>query len=113
MQGSEIIATAIAVGALLAAMVALFNWGRAVRIMRTKVLIHEMMKRWRISQADIKTASLDNEWLVAVSRCVRCVSQPACRLVLSESDSSHVPQKCPNRDFFDRVSNHRAGVAQS
>ncbi len=108
MQGNELIALAIAAGALVVAVVALARWRRAVRIMRTKVLIGEAMKRRGITPADAEAAGLESEVLVAGQRCAKCALDPACRVLLSELGSSDVPEACPNRDFFDKVAAHKA-----
>lgn len=113
MDTQEFAYFALAVVALLVAAVALLRWRRAARIMGTRVLIGEAMKRRGISPADAEAAGLEAEVLVAGSRCATCASDHACRVVLSELGKGDVPGNCPNRDFFDRVSQHKAVLSAS
>jgi hypothetical protein len=99
---------AIAVTALLVAIVALMRWRRAVRLMGTRVLIGEAMKRRGITPADAEAAGLEPETLLAGRRCATCASDSACRVLLSELGQGDVPGACPNREFFDRVSEYKA-----
>lgn len=108
MQQNELVALAIAAGALIVAVVALARWRRAVRILRTKVLIGEAMKRRGITPADAEMAGLEAEVLVAGERCSICAHDAACRVLLAELGSNDVPRSCPNLDFFDRVAAHKA-----
>ncbi len=108
MQDNDLVALAIAVVALVVAVVALLRWRQAVRIMRTRVLIGEAMKRRGITPADAEAAGLEPEVLVAGQRCAVCSADPECRVLLSELGSNDVPDACPNRAFFDRVAQHKA-----
>lgn len=98
----------VAVAALVVSAVALLRWRQATRIMGTRVLIGEAMRRRGISPADAEAAGLEAEILVAGNRCATCAADRACRVVLSELGNGDVPGNCPNRDFFDRVSQHKA-----
>jgi len=98
----------IAATALLVAIVALLRWRRATRIMGTRVLIGEAMKRRGITPADAEAAGLEAEVLLAGKRCASCAEDGACRVLLSELGQGDVPGNCPNRGLFDRVAQHKA-----
>jgi hypothetical protein len=108
MDSWETFYLSIAVTALLVAIVALMRWRRAARIMSTKVLIGEAMKRRGITPADAEAAGLEAEVLAAGKRCASCAEDGACRVLLSELGQGDVPGSCPNRDLFDRVAQHKA-----
>ncbi len=101
----------VALAALLVAGYALLRWRRAIRIMGTPVLIAEAMKRRGITPGDAEAAGLDADLLAAEARCAGCTAHLACRVMLSEPGSGSLPATCPNRNFFERIEQHKAVVS--
>lgn len=93
--------------ALLVASYALLRWRRAIRILGTRVLIREAMKRRGITPVDAEAAGLDAELLAAEARCGGCTADLACRVMLSEPGRGELPATCPNRHFFERIEQHK------
>jgi hypothetical protein len=98
---------AIAVAAAGFSAAALLRWGLATRIRGTKLLIGEAMRRRGITVADAKASGLAGGMRIAVKRCRACTSDAECRAVLSRFGRHDLLAICPNRNFFERIAEHK------
>lgn len=86
------------------------RWRRAVRIMRTCVLIGEAMNCMGITPGDAEAAGSQSEIFAAAQRCAVCASDPRCRDLLSGGRRGDLPEACLNRALFDEIAAHKASV---
>jgi hypothetical protein len=112
MQDAEIAAYLVALASLAVAAFALVRWRRAVRIMGTRILIGEAMRRRGITPADAQTVGLEAEVLAAQGRCANCRMDTSCRMWLADAGAGGLPDGCPNRDFFERVEVGKSALKQ-
>jgi hypothetical protein len=107
MSGPALFATFVASAAVAVAGFALVRWRRAARIMGTRILIGEAMRRRGITPADAAAAGLEAEVFAAGGRCAQCAADPACRRWLGDFGGT-LPTGCPNRDLLDRIAARKA-----
>jgi hypothetical protein len=102
------LSVAIELAVLVLGGAALLRWYRSARIRGLGALIGEAMRRRGITPADAEAAGLANEMTAAVQRCGACTSAAGCRVAMSRFGRWNLPEVCPNRQFLDRVADHKA-----
>ena len=109
---TTILLAVAAVSALVAAIAALHAVRRTRRILDTKLLIGEAMRRRGVTPADAEAAGLEADMYVARERCADCRSEAACRVVLA-TPKQDVPSACPNQAFFAQLAAEKAVLQRS
>ena len=83
------------------------------RIDHTPVLFVEAMRRFEITPADAALAGREKGVILAAQKCENCLSEGACRTLMSNSFSAPPPSGCPNQGFFEDVRDSRAALKES